>query len=403
MSASPVSAESAAPVTKPLPPESDKPAAASRGSVGWKKYVTPLLVVVLALAVLITITRNWNAWEGSKVEQVTDDAYVRGDITPLSTKVAGIVRTVHVADFQQVHKGELVVELQDDDYRTQVDQASATVEAARSAIGNNRRQRELQDTRIAKALAGIDQAKAQIAAAEAGKNAVEAQLVRARAERKRQEGLYQTHSATQQTLETAVANDDQLSAQLASRDADLNQARSVLLGSELGAEAERRSKAVLESQDIQLQADLRAKQANLAAAMVNLGYTKIYAPGEGTVGERQVRTGQLVSPGTQVIAFVDVTKWVQANYRETQLTNVKIGDPAELRIDQYPGQVIHGKVLEIAPASGSQFSLLPPDNATGNFTKVVQRIPVKIALDDTVVATKLRPGLSVIATVRTRG
>jgi len=402
MSASPVSAESADPVTKPLPPESDKPAAASHGSVEWKKYVTPLLVVVLALAVLITITRNWNAWEGGKVEQVTDDAYVRGDITPLSTKVAGIVRTVHVADFQQVHKGELVVELQDDDYRTQVDQASATVEAARSAIENNRRQRELQDTRIAKALAGIDQAKAQIAAAEAGKNAVEAQLVRARAERKRQEGLYQTHSATQQTLETAVANDDQLSAQLASRDADLNQARSVLRGSELGAEAERRSKAVLESQDTQLQADLRAKQANLAAAMVNLGYTKIYAPGEGTVGERQVRTGQLVSPGTQVIAFVDVTKWVQANYRETQLTNVKIGDPAELRIDQYPGQVIHGKVLEIAPASGSQFSLLPPDNATGNFTKVVQRIPVKIALDDTVFAAKLRLGLSVIATVRTR-
>src|SRR5258706_1193954 len=181
MSASPVSAESAAPVTKPLPPESDKPAASSHGSVGWKKNVTPLLVVVLAVAVLITITRNWNAWEGGKVEQVTDDAYIRGDITPLSTKVAGIVRTVHVADFQQVHKGDLVVELQDDDYRRQVDQASATVEAARSAIENNSRQRELQDTRIAKALAGIDQAKAQIAAAEAGKNAVEAQLVRARA------------------------------------------------------------------------------------------------------------------------------------------------------------------------------------------------------------------------------
>jgi membrane fusion protein (multidrug efflux system) len=175
-----------------------------------------------------------------------------------------------------------------------------------------------------------------------------------------------------------------------------------LRSSELSAEAERRSKAVLESQDMQLQADLHAKQANLAAAMVNLGYTKIYAPGEGTVGERQVRPGQLVSPGTQVISFVDVTKWVQANYRETQLTNVKIGDPAEVRIDQYPGQVIHGKVLEIAPASGSQFSLLPPDNATGNFTKVVQRIPVKIALDDAAFAAKLRPGLSVIATVRTK-
>jgi membrane fusion protein (multidrug efflux system) len=401
MSASPVPAESAS-VTKPLPPQSDKPPAASRGSDGWKKYVIPLLVVALALAILITITRNWNAWEGGRVEQTTDDAYVRGDLTPLSTKVAGIVRTVHVADFQRVRKGELIVELQDDDYRAQVDQATAAVEAARAAIENNRRQRDLQDARIAKALAGIDQAKAQITAADAGRQAVTADLIRAHSERKRQEGLYQTHSATQQKVEAAVADDERFTAQLASREADLNQARSLLLSSELAAEAERRSKAVLESQDMQLAADLRAKQANFTAAMVNLGYTKIYSPGEGTVGERQVRPGQLVSPGTQVIAFIDVTKWVLANYRETQLTNVKIGDPAEVRIDQYPGQVIHGKVLEIAPASGSQFSLLPPDNATGNFTKVVQRIPVKIALDDTAFAAKLRPGLSVIATVRTK-
>ncbi len=402
MSTSPEPAESAAPVTKPLPPESDKPAAASRDGVGWKKYVTPLLVVALALAVFLTITRNWNGWEGGNVEQKTDDAYVRGDVTPLSTKVAGIVRTVHVADFQRVHQGDLIVELQDDDYRAQADQASAAVEAARAAIENNHRQRELQDARIAKALAGIDQAKAQIAAAEAGREAVSADLVRAHSERKRQEGLYQTHSATQQKVEAVVADDQRLSAQLASRDADLKQAETMLRSSELTAEAERRSKAVIESQNMQLQADLRAKQANLVAAMVNLGYTKIYAPSEGTVGERQVRTGQLVSPGAQVIAFVDVTKWVQANYRETQLTNVKIGDVAELRIDQYPGQVLRGKVLEIAPASGSQFSLLPPDNATGNFTKVVQRIPVKIGLDDSAFAGKLRPGLSVIATVRTR-
>jgi membrane fusion protein (multidrug efflux system) len=402
MSASPVPGKSAVPATKPLPIESDKPAVASHGSDGWKKFVTPLLVIALALAVLITITRDWNAWEGGKVEQKTDDAYVRGDVTPLSTKVAGIVRTVHVADFQRVHKGDLIVELQDDDYRAQVDQATAAVEAARAAIVNNLRQRELQDARIAKALAGIDQAKAQITAAEAGREAVNADLVRAHAERKRQESLYQTHSATQQKLEAVVADDERLSAQLASREADLKQAETMLRSSELTAEAERRSKAVLESQDLQLQADLRAKRANLSAAMVNLGYTKIYAPSEGTVGERQVRTGQLVSPGTQVIAFVDVTKWVQANYRETQLTNVKIGDAAELRIDQYPGEVFHGRVLEIAPASGSQFSLLPPDNATGNFTKVVQRIPVKIGLDDNALAVKLRPGLSVTATVRTR-
>jgi membrane fusion protein (multidrug efflux system) len=402
MSTSPVSAGPAVPVAKPIPPKTDPDQPVPRRGAGWRNYVTPVLVVLLALAVLITITRNWNTWEGGKVEQVTDDAYVRGDLTPLSTKVAGIVRAVDVADYQQVHKGDLLVALQDDDYHAQVDQAEAAVEAARASIGENLRQRQLQDTRIAKALAGIDQAKAQIAAADAGKAAVQAELIRARSERKRQEGLYQTHSTTEQNLEAAVAAEGNLSAQFASRDADLNQAQTALRSSELAAEAERRSKVVLESQEMQLQADLRAKQANLAAVGVSLDYTKIYAPDDGTVGERQVRPGQLVSPGTQVISFVALTKWVQANYRETQLTNVKIGDAAELRIDEYPGQLIHGKVVEIAPASGSQFALLPPDNATGNFTKVVQRIPVKIALDDPSLAMTLRPGLSVVATVRTR-
>jgi membrane fusion protein (multidrug efflux system) len=402
MSTSPMSAGSATPVSKPVPPKISADEAVPRTGGRWQSYTTPILVVILALAVLITITRNWNAWEGGKVEQVTDDAYVRGDLTPLSTKVAGIVRAVDVADYQQVHKGDLLVELEDDDYRAQVDLANAAVAAARAGIEENVRQRQLQDARIDKALAGIDQAKAQIAAAAAGKEAVQAELIRARSERKRQEGLYQTRSTTQQSLEAAVAAEGNLSAQLASRDADLTQAQTMLHSSELAAEAERRSKVVLESQETQLQADLRAKQANLAVASVNIGYTKIYAPGDGTVGERQVRPGQLVSPGTQVISFVALTKWVQANFRETQLTNVKVGDLAELRIDEYPGRLIRGKVVEIAPASGSQFALLPPDNATGNFTKVVQRVPVKIALEDSTFATKLRPGISVIATVRTR-
>ena len=402
MSTSPLSAGSEAAAPKPLPPKSDADHSVPRQGPSWQNYLTTICVVLLTVAVLITLTRNWNAWEGGKAEQVTDDAYVRGDLTPLSTKVPGIVRAVNVTDYQQVHQGDPLVELQDDDYRAQVDQAKAAVEAARAAIVENLRQRELQDARIAKALAGIDQAKAQIAAAQAGKDAVQAELIRARSERRRQEGLYETHSTTQQTLETAVASEGSLSAQFASREADLNQAQTMLRSSEISAEAERRSKAVLESQEAQLQADLHAKQASLISAEVNLGYTKIAAPGDGTVGERQVRPGQLVSPGTVVISFVALTKWVEANYRETQLTNVKIGDPAELRIDEYPGQVFRGKVIEIAPASGSQFALLPPDNATGNFTKVVQRIPVKIALDDSTLATKLRPGLSVVATVRTK-
>ena len=368
----------------------------------WQKFATPALVVLLTAALVITITRNWNAWEGGRIEQVTDDAYVRGDLTPLSTKVAGIVKEVKVSDFQQVHRGELIAELEDSDYMAQVAQANAAVEAAKAAIENNRRQRQLQDARIDRALAGVDQANAQIEAAHAGKEAVHADVVRTQKERSRQEALLLTSSSTPQKVEQVVADEQRFSAQLASREADLEQAKTLLRSNELAVEAERRTKAVLESQEVQLVADLHAKEAALTVAQVNLGYTKIAAPSDGSVGERQVRPGQLVSPGTQVITFVSDIKWVQANYRETQLTNVKVGDAAEIRVDQYPGKVFHGKVIEIAPASGSQFALLPPDNATGNFTKVVQRVPVKITFDDSNVATILRPGLSVIATVRTK-
>ncbi len=367
----------------------------------WLKFATPILVLLLAAAVTVTLTRDWNAWEGGRAEQVTDDAVVRGDLTPLSTKVAGIVRNVKVSDFQRVRSGDLLVELQDDDYQAQLTQASAAVEAAKAAIENNRRQRELQDSRIQRALAGIDQAKAQIAAAAAGINAVQADVVRTRAERTRQEALLASQAATKQRVEGAVADEERFAAQAASREADLEQAKTALRSNEIAVETERRTKAVLESQDRQLIADLHAKEAALTVSQVNLGYTKIHAPADGTVGERQVRPGQLVSPGTQVLTFVPETKWIQANFRETQLTHMKVGDPAEIRIDEYPGQVARGKVLEIAPASGSQFALLPPDNATGNYTKVVQRIPVKIAIDDATLAAKLRPGLSVVATVRT--
>jgi membrane fusion protein (multidrug efflux system) len=367
----------------------------------WQKYGTPVLVILLALAVVFTITRNWNAWEGGRVEQVTNDAYVRGDLTPLSTKVSGLVRAVNVGDYQQVHKGELLVQLEDDDYKAQVAQATAAVEAAKAALENNRRQRALQDSKIQRAAAGTDQANAQIVAAQAGKEAIQADVSRTRAERARQEALLKTNSATQQKVEGAIADEQRFAAQAASREADLTQARTLLRSNELAVEAERRSKAVLESQDMQLLADLHGKEAGLRAAEVNLAYTRIVAPSDGIVGERQVRPGQLVSPGTQVLTFIDPTRWVQANFRETQLTHLKIGDPAEIRIDVYPGQVLRGRVLQIAPASGSQFALLPPDNATGNFTKVVQRVPVKIALDASDLTAQLRPGLSAVVQVRT--
>ena len=399
--AAPISVDPPAPAPRPEITSTQQKAEA-QAPPRWQKYVTPVLVVLLALAVLVTVTRSWNSWEGGKAEQVTDDAYVRGDLTPLSTKVAGIVSAVHVTDYQQVHKGDLLVELQDNDYQAQVDQASAAVAAAKAAIENNRHEKQLQRAKIDRALAGVVQAQAEISAAQAGIAAAQADLDRTLSERRRQEALIETNSTTRQKVEQVVAAEQGSRAQLASRQASLEQAKAGLSSSQSAVEAERRGLEVLNSKELLLIADLQGKEAALTGAQVNLGYTRIEAPADGTVGERQVRPGQLVSPGTQVIPFVDKTKWVQANYRETQLTNVKVGDPAEIRIDEYPGQVIRGRVIEIAPASGSQFSLLPPDNATGNFTKVVQRIPVKIGLDDASLAANLRPGLSVIATVRTR-
>lgn len=168
-----------------LPAQSQHVPAESRPK--WQKYGTPILIVLLAAAIVITITRNWNSREGGRIEQITDHAYVSGDVTPLSTKVAGIVRNVKVSDFQPVHKGDLLVELEDDDFLAQVSQATAAVEAAKAAIEDNRRQQKLQDARIARALAGVDQAKAQIAAAQDSIETVRADVVRTQKERRRQE------------------------------------------------------------------------------------------------------------------------------------------------------------------------------------------------------------------------
>src|SRR4051812_24642484 len=177
------------------------------------KLGTPVVIVLLAVAIVATLTRNWNAWEGERVEQVTNDAYVRRDVTPLSTKVAGLVRAVNVGDYQHVRMGDELVLLEDKDYRAQVAQAAAGVEAARAALENNRRQRILQDARIERALAGIDQAQAQIAAAQAGRQGVQADVMRTRSERTRQEALFAAPSTTQQKVETAVADEERFAAQ----------------------------------------------------------------------------------------------------------------------------------------------------------------------------------------------
>src|SRR5258707_6681330 len=266
-----------APLPAPAPPKVVEHAPSGL-KPAWQKFGTPTVVVLLALAVIVTITRNWNGWEGGRVEQVTNDAYVRGDLTPLSTKVPGLVREVKVNDYQQVRKGDVLVQLDDDDFKAQVAQAAAGVEAAKAALENNRRQRELQDSKIERALAGIDQANAEITAAQAGKDATQADVTRTRAERTRQEALLKTNSATQQKVEAAVADEQRFAAQYASRDADLAQARTLLRSNESAAEAERRTKTVLQPQETQLVADLHAREARLPGAQVNLTYTRMMHP-----------------------------------------------------------------------------------------------------------------------------
>src|SRR3984885_5724206 len=397
-----------------------------------RRWLVPAIILLLAVGIVILITTNWNGWAAGRTVQETDDAYLHADLTPLSTKVAGLVATVPVTDYQAVKAGDLLVALRDDDFTAQVQEAEASVTAAEAAVVNNQKQKELQDERIvgaddgvrtaeaniAAAQAGIEAANASIAGARGGVESVQANVTRTAKERKRQEALIATESTTPQKLEQAVADDESYrsqlltrnaalataNAQLSSRQADLERTRAQLQSAQSEVEAQRRQRAVLDSQELQLRAAVEVQKAALSLAKTNIGYTKIVAPEDGIVSERLVRPGQLVSPGTQVISLVQSDSWVQANFLENQIRGIQRGDVAEVRVDAIPGVVLRGRVEDVAPASGSQFALLPPDNATGNFTKIAQRIPVKIVLDrDQSTDARLRPGLSVIVRVRTTG
>jgi membrane fusion protein (multidrug efflux system) len=274
-----------------------------------------------------------------------------------------------------VKAGDLLIEIDDQDYQARVAQAEADLLGAEAAIQNLKARKALQH-------AQIDQARSVIAA-------TEADVARTKLELERQRTLLANTFGTSQKVEQAEAEEKRFEANLERNQAELH--------------GERQQMAVLDTQESQLRAEAKAKRAALNLAKIALGYTRISAPVEGMVGERGVRVGQYVRAGTQVISVVPLNNvWVIANYKETQLTHVAVGQKAEVTIDTFPGIVVAGHVDSIAPTSGSQFSLLPPDNATGNFTKVVQRIPVKILLDPTnPLAGQLRPGMSVIATIVT--
>jgi membrane fusion protein, multidrug efflux system len=307
--------------------------------------------------------------------ETTDDAYVKADYTTVAPKVSGYIAKVLVRDNQPVQEGQVLARIDDRDFRAALDQARADVEAADAAIRNIEAQLALQQS-------VIRQEEATIAA-------TEATLKFAQEDHARYRKLVKTGYGTVQRAQQAEATFQEKTAQLRSDRAALVAAQRKIdvLGTERGkAEAERDRSA-----------------AALRQAELNLSYTTITAPVDGSVGARSLRVGQYVQAGTQLMAVVPLhAVYVVANFKETQLTHVRDGQRVEVRVDGFPDVKLSGHVDSLSPASGLEFSLLPPDNATGNFTKIVQRIPVKIVLDQDSLAGLLRPGMSVEPTIDTK-
>ena len=338
-----------------------------------RRLAIPLVAILAASVFIALATLRWDAWVGSAAVQTTNDAYVRAETSVLSSRVAGEVLVVAFKDFQRVKAGDLLVQIDPADYDAQVAQAQAGVEGAKAALDNLDSQVELQYATIAQA--------------EAQRASAEAHQVEAQQEQDRQKTLTQTEAGTRQKLEQAVAD-------LAKAEADVHAARALIA-------AQRHQLEVLAGTKKQRTADLLGAQATLAAAKLRLGYTKIVAPFDGVVGERGVQPGDYVNIGSNLVNIVPLPDvYVIANYKETQLTRVKPGQPVEITVDSFPDETLHGRVERISPASGSQFALLPPDNATGNFTKVVQRIPIRIALDKgQPLIDRLLPGMSAVTRI----
>jgi len=364
------------------PPPAAAPAAAPKptqppASSLWGRLAIPLFAVIVALAFVALATLRFDEWVGNAVVQTTNDAYVRSELTRLASRVSGEVLTVAVTDFQRVKAGDLLIQIDPADYEAQVAQSEAAVAAAQAVLDNLANQIELQYATIAQA--------------EASRLSAEALEVEAKQEQERQQSLTQTESGTRQRFEQAVAG-------YAKAQADVRASRAVIA-------AQQHQLEVLQGTRKQRAADLDATKATLASVKLKLGYTKITAPFDGVVGERQVQPGDYVNIGTNLINVVPLPKvYVIANYKETQLTHVAPGQPVEITVDSFPREKLRGKVERIAPATGAQVALLPPDNATGNFTKVVQRIPVRIQFDDNQsLLARLVPGMSVVTSIDTKG
>jgi membrane fusion protein, multidrug efflux system len=353
--------------------EAAAPALLPAVPVARKGAIKRILMAGTAVALLAGVAwYGWDYWTVGRYLISTDDAYVKADNTTIAPKVSGYLREVLVGDNERVTAGQVLAGIDDRDFKVALDQAKADVAAAAAALASKRAQLDVQQTVIeaAKATVEVDTAAETFALQE----------------NKRYTDLAATGYGSVQNAQAAQSRNAGVQAAILRDTANLASAlKQVEL---LKAEIAQATAAAARASALQRQAEL------------NLGYTTITAPIDGIVGNRTLRTGQFVQAGTQLMSLVPATgAYVVANFKETQLTAVRKGQPVDIAVDMFPGQMVHGHVDSLAPASGQEFALLPPDNATGNFTKVVQRIPVKIALDTT--SIELRPGMSVIPTIET--
>jgi membrane fusion protein (multidrug efflux system) len=333
----------------------------------------------LALGFLIAIGAAWYGydwWNNGRFIESTDDAYVGGDVTIIAPKVSGLIARVAVTDNQPVHEGDLLVKLDDRDYRAVLAKAEAAVAAEQATLANLDATRRLQEAVIAQSQADIV--------------AADAEIVRARDDQGRYQKLLATADASAQRFQQADATYKSAVAQGQKTRAALDAAE--------------RQLDVIDTQKRQAEAALAQAVAERDLAQLDVSYTELRAPIDGVIGNRAARDGSYATIGARLLAVVPARGlWVDANFKESQLAQMQPGLAAVIEADVLPGREFHGHVLSLAPATGATFSVLPPENATGNFTKIVQRVPVRILLDgDASELGLLRPGLSVTVSVDLR-
>jgi membrane fusion protein, multidrug efflux system len=335
----------------------------------------------LIAAVLVIATGaswyGWSWWTLGRFMESTDDAYVGGEVTTIASKVAGFIDTIAVTDNQEVKAGDLLVKLDDRDYRAQLARAQASVAAQEASLANREAARRLQT-------AVVEQTAAEIIAATA-------EVTRSQYDLDRYRTLSADRFASIQRFEQA--------------DADFKKAIAAERKAQAARQAAERQLEVIDTEKRQIEAALAQAKAERDLAALNLGYTEIRSPIDGVIGNRSARAGAYATVGAQLLSIVPAHGlWVDANFKESQLALMSVGQEVEITADVLPGTRFRGRIASLAPATGAQFSVIPAENATGNFTKIVQRVPVRIVLEDNAAELgTLRPGLSVVARVDQRG